>query len=277
LDIEHTFEGPAITETTKPSFAAGTHLRVNFGLYQHHGIAVGDDSVIHFGRGIFDLENAIVEQVEFETFCQGKPVQVVESEVGFTLEEVVSRATSRLGESNYDLVSNNCEHFVNWCRSGKHESQQSNLGETVARQSVAIAAKPMFRQWLARRASGKLSAVTVGLSRGPVVAASVGDAIQTTAEVVANRTGQSQVQSQKIGQRAGLASSAALGWAMGGPVTAAAGVGFWVFGQLAAIETVEVGKQLISKATSQATSQAANKHSKKESQDADSGDNVEKI
>ena len=64
---------------------------------------------------------------------------------------------------------------------------------------------------------------------------------------------------------------------MGGPVTAAAGVGFWVFGQLAAIETVEVGKQLISKASSQATSQAANKHSKKESQDAGSGDNVEKI
>ena len=252
MKIEYTHEDSLIAESQENRFAAGTHLRVNFGLYQHHGIAVGDDSVIHFGRGVFDLENAVIEQVEFETFCQGKAVHVVESVIAFSPEEIVSRASSRLGESDYDLVSNNCEHFVNWCRNGQHESQQSNLGETVARQSVAIAAKPMIRRWLAKRATGRLSAVAVGLSRGPVVAASVGDAIQATAEVVANQTEQTQAQSQKIGQRAGLASSAALGWALGGPVTAAAGVGFWVAGQLAAIRTVETGKQIISDATSRA-------------------------
>lgn len=28
------------------------------------------------------------------------------------------RALSRLGEEKYHLITNNCEHFVRWCRSG---------------------------------------------------------------------------------------------------------------------------------------------------------------
>lgn len=36
----------------------------------------------------------------------------------------VARARSRLGESRYSLVFNNCEHFVNWCIEGESRSQQ---------------------------------------------------------------------------------------------------------------------------------------------------------
>jgi len=34
------------------------------------------------------------------------------------------RARSRLGENDYRLLTNNCEHFYNWCLSGVSRSAQ---------------------------------------------------------------------------------------------------------------------------------------------------------
>jgi hypothetical protein len=34
------------------------------------------------------------------------------------------RARSRLGESEYHPLNNNCEHFVNWCQTGDDRSRQ---------------------------------------------------------------------------------------------------------------------------------------------------------
>ncbi len=31
---------------------------------------------------------------------------------------------SRLGEGNYNLIFNNCQHFARWCATGDHESEQ---------------------------------------------------------------------------------------------------------------------------------------------------------
>jgi hypothetical protein len=39
-------------------------------------------------------------------------------------EEIVRRARLRLGENDYRLLSNNCEHFCNWCISGISRSPQ---------------------------------------------------------------------------------------------------------------------------------------------------------
>ncbi|MDS3861251.1 lecithin retinol acyltransferase family protein [Thermosynechococcaceae cyanobacterium BACA0444] len=44
---------------------------------------------------------------------------------------VVERAVSRLGESGYSLLSNNCEHFAAWCKTGKHQSEQVKNGVAV--------------------------------------------------------------------------------------------------------------------------------------------------
>ncbi len=40
--------------------------------------------------------------------------------------ETVKRAYSRLGETSYDLIANNCEHFAIWCKTGISESYQVN-------------------------------------------------------------------------------------------------------------------------------------------------------
>ena len=42
------------------------------------------------------------------------------SPVGVTLR----RAMGRLGEADYNLLFNNCEHFATWCKTGRHRSGQ---------------------------------------------------------------------------------------------------------------------------------------------------------
>lgn len=42
----------------------------------------------------------------------------------YSPEETVQRARSRLKEAEYHLLTNNCEHFAIWCKTGIHESHQ---------------------------------------------------------------------------------------------------------------------------------------------------------
>ncbi|BFZ05768.1 hypothetical protein BsWGS_08807 [Bradybaena similaris] len=42
-------------------------------------------------------------------------------------EEIIERARSLLGKGRqYNLFTENCEHFVNWCRYGQRVSEQAN-------------------------------------------------------------------------------------------------------------------------------------------------------
>lgn len=42
----------------------------------------------------------------------------------YTPEETIERAKSKLGEDEYSLIFNNCEHFAIWCKTGISESRQ---------------------------------------------------------------------------------------------------------------------------------------------------------
>ena len=91
------------------------------GLYQHHGIDCGDGTVIHYRK-----PSEVIERTSMATFSQGNPVYVVEYSDGFgyTADAVVERAKSRLGEHDYNLLFNNCEHFASWCKTGVNQSRQ---------------------------------------------------------------------------------------------------------------------------------------------------------
>ena len=39
-------------------------------------------------------------------------------------KETVERARSRLGDGDYHLLWNNCEHFTTWCKTGQQRSAQ---------------------------------------------------------------------------------------------------------------------------------------------------------
>ena len=91
------------------------------GVYKHYGIDCGDGTVIHYRK-----PSEVIEQTSMETFSQGKPVYVAEYTDGFAYipDVVVERAKSRLGEHDYNLLSNNCEHFACWCKTGISDSKQ---------------------------------------------------------------------------------------------------------------------------------------------------------
>lgn len=91
------------------------------GVYEHHGIDCGDGTVIHYYKG---GEVATVARTSFETFARGNPVHVKPRPVGYVADLVIERAESRLGEQQYNLLTNNCEHFANWSKMGRNESQQ---------------------------------------------------------------------------------------------------------------------------------------------------------
>ena len=55
----------------------------------------------------------------------------------YTLEETLERAVRRIGETNYKLTSNNCEHFAMWCRTGLSTSRQAELIEELLKTYLA--------------------------------------------------------------------------------------------------------------------------------------------
>lgn len=91
------------------------------GVYKHYGIDCGDGTVIHYRK-----PSEIVEQTSIATFSRGNPVYVAEYSAGFGYipDVVVERAKSRLGERDYNLLSNNCEHLASWCKTGISDSKQ---------------------------------------------------------------------------------------------------------------------------------------------------------
>ncbi len=91
------------------------------GDYEHHGIDCGDGTVIHYYKG---GEVPTVARTSFEVFARGNPVFVKPYVASYVPDVVVERAESRLGEQQYNLLTNNCEHFATWCKVGRSESQQ---------------------------------------------------------------------------------------------------------------------------------------------------------
>ncbi|MCT0199124.1 lecithin retinol acyltransferase family protein [Synechococcus sp. CS-1325] len=102
--------------------ATADHLQVprQHGLFDHHGIDLGDGTVAHY------LEGRQILRSPIDVFSRGETVAVVPydsaavSAPGVTLR----RAMGRLGEQRYNLVFNNCEHFAIWCKTGHHRSTQ---------------------------------------------------------------------------------------------------------------------------------------------------------
>ena len=88
--------------------------------YEHHGIDCGDGTIIHYSK----IGEAEISRTSRELFARGGRIYVVNQPTAFIPEVVVERACSRLGERRYDLFFNNCEHFANWCKVGRAESQQ---------------------------------------------------------------------------------------------------------------------------------------------------------
>lgn len=104
------------------TLAIADHLQVprQHGLFNHHGIDLGDGSVAHYLEGREILRSSTTD------FSRGLAITTVDYPAGScsTPGVTVRRAMGRLGEQNYNLLFNNCEHFAHWCKTGRHRSNQ---------------------------------------------------------------------------------------------------------------------------------------------------------
>jgi hypothetical protein len=109
--------------------AKGDHIKVKrmHGLYYHHGIDMGDGTVIHFSGEPLNAKLAQVIQDSEEDFLKGEEKQVIaytDCTDVLTTEETVLLAREQLDTEGYNLIDNNCEHFATYCKTRYKRSGQ---------------------------------------------------------------------------------------------------------------------------------------------------------
>lgn len=135
----------------------GDHICYFCGTYSHHGIYCGDapfknklykNVVIHFQS---KHKGGTIRQISYEKFAEGHEIYVVQYQAVsyYYPDVVVRRAISKLNEPGYDLFSNNCEHFANWCKTGKNFSEQINTKVKWVGGTVAVASLVIFPELIA--------------------------------------------------------------------------------------------------------------------------------
>ena len=114
----------------------GDHIRVSRGAYNHHGIYVSDEEVIHFtgteDDDVFGTHNEVLKS-DLDFFLKLGELQVkvyTQRELAdlYPVEGIVEYARTCLGDEGYNLFFNNCEHFANACTLGRHRSRQASPG-----------------------------------------------------------------------------------------------------------------------------------------------------
>jgi hypothetical protein len=230
LEVEHRIAGSTIT-------------------YQHHGIDVGDGTVVHARP--HDFRNPFgggrVVRTSWDDFAGSRPVRVCnEPAAMFPADEVVSRALAHVGREGYSLAVDNCEHFATWCATGRRASRQVDIvmervAAACSRAMAAISARSAARaaeRVVVRTALG--TTVRVGL-RTLMPAAIVAEAAALAAEWRAHQRGATAAESRRAGESAGLAASSlacAVGGVAAGPAGvvagALAGASLWIAGSATA-------------------------------------------
>ena len=98
----------------------GDIIRIKLNSIYHYGIYISDDEVIQFGLppilNKVDQKDVKVLKTDIYTFSCDKEIEVLildkkEKKKSYSKEEVVNRALSRLGDTGYNIIHNNCEHL----------------------------------------------------------------------------------------------------------------------------------------------------------------------
>jgi len=108
--------------------------------YWHHGIDMGDGTVVHARPHEFrnPFGGGSVVRTSLQDFADGEEVRPTGGTPAvFPPEEVARRAAAHVGRDGYCPVVANCEHFATWCATGERRSRQV---EAVVRRVVTVAA-----------------------------------------------------------------------------------------------------------------------------------------
>lgn len=112
----------------------GDMIRIQLGKLCHFGIFVSEDEVIQFGLPPTAANRSTEGEVkviatDIDTFACGCIVERAcldknEAKRRLSPEATVAKARSRIGEGGYNIIHNNCEHFVNECVFGESRCTQ---------------------------------------------------------------------------------------------------------------------------------------------------------
>lgn len=109
----------------RQEFTRGDHLVSPRLTYDHHGLYAGNGRVIHYSGFTSSGGQGTVEICTLTEFCDGQPCHIQQhTRRRFMRDESVRRAFHRIGEARYNLLFQNCEHFVNWAIQGEASSSQ---------------------------------------------------------------------------------------------------------------------------------------------------------
>lgn len=115
--------------------APGDVIRVRLGELYHYGVFASEEEVIQFGlpplseyRSRPDAFTVLATDIDLFSCGQIVEIGIPEKEerrARFSREETLRRARARLGETGYDLLRNNCEHFIWDCAFGEKKCVQA--------------------------------------------------------------------------------------------------------------------------------------------------------
>lgn len=225
------------------------HIRVRFcwkGFipYWHHGIDMGDGTVIHYTSGIpmnaASAANPIhgsdderlaameVRRTPMEEFHWGKKIEIVNHSNVLEASTVVDRALGAVGGKAYLLSHNNCEHFATWCKVGTARSWQVEGMESLALSTVSATAKSA----LAYAAKRPFASAALAVASKPLATAAVAikpifllaDVAEYCSYLAAQHIGYEEEAAKKVSRWTGRSTAAAIGLVSGGPAGAAAAI-----------------------------------------------------
>jgi hypothetical protein len=109
---------------------SGQIIRTKVSFYYHYGIFVSEDEVIQFGLPDDPGKPATeikVLSTDIYTFLNKGTVETAvptrdEAKLMRKADDIIKTARARIGEGGYDILHNNCEHFVNDCAFGESRS-----------------------------------------------------------------------------------------------------------------------------------------------------------
>lgn len=102
--------------------ARGDHIVLRRRGYTHHGIDMGDGSVIHYAGAPWRKGDTSIVRWTLSQFAGDSAVSSLPHSTDPDI--VCARAESRLGEDDYHVLARNCEHFARWCVEGEWRSPQ---------------------------------------------------------------------------------------------------------------------------------------------------------
>jgi hypothetical protein len=163
-----------IVRVERLGMAQGDRLEVERSLlgsaftYLHHGIDVGDGTVVHARPDDFrrPFGGGRVVRTTWEEFAAGRAVRVVTEQLAaFAGHEVAARALAHVGRPGYCPVVDNCEHFATWCATGVRASRQvqavaDRVGVVAGAVLAAVTARSPGRAVL-RFAGGWVAAAVI--------------------------------------------------------------------------------------------------------------------